>query len=62
MDVISDLAFPLPMTVISDMLGISEEDREQFRVWTTIIIGNTAHIQTLLSVLSEVTAFKVLST
>jgi cytochrome P450 len=31
MDVIRDFAYPLPVTVICEMLGIPEEDRDQFR-------------------------------
>lgn len=39
MDVIRDLAFPLPSTVIAEMLGVPSEDREQFRRWSSDIIG-----------------------
>jgi cytochrome P450 len=34
MDVIADLAFPLPFTVISEMLGMPEADRLQLRAWS----------------------------
>ena len=34
MDVISDLAFPLPATVIMEMLGLPVEDRAQFKKWS----------------------------
>ena len=34
MDIITDFAYPLPITVISEMLGIPAKDRSQFRVWT----------------------------
>jgi cytochrome P450 len=34
MDVIADLAFPLPFTVISEMLGMPEGDRDQLRAWS----------------------------
>jgi cytochrome P450 len=34
MDVISDLAFPLPATVIMEMLGLPIEDRAQFKKWS----------------------------
>lgn len=34
MDVIQDLAHPLPVIVIADMLGIPQPDREQFQYWS----------------------------
>jgi cytochrome P450 len=34
MDVIADLALPVPSTVICEMLGVPVEDRERFTVWT----------------------------
>lgn len=34
MDVIKDLAFPLPSRVIADMLGIPSGDRPQFKRWS----------------------------
>jgi cytochrome P450 len=38
MDLIADFAFPLPIIVISEMLGIPATDRQQFRAWTQAII------------------------
>ncbi|GCE21767.1 cytochrome P450 family protein [Dictyobacter kobayashii] len=38
MDLIADFAFPLPITVISEMLGIPTADRQQFRNWTQALI------------------------
>jgi cytochrome P450 len=34
MDVIRDLAYPLPTTVIAGMLGIPQADRDQFKRWS----------------------------
>ncbi len=34
MDLIAAFAYPMPVTVISDMLGIPREDRETIRGWT----------------------------
>ncbi len=34
MDMIDDLAYPLPVVVIAEMLGIPAEDRAQFRIWS----------------------------
>lgn len=34
MDVISDLAYPLPVRVNCEMLGVAAEDQDQFRSWT----------------------------
>ena len=38
MDVIADLAYPLPVTVICDMLGVPVGDHEQMRDWSSDII------------------------
>lgn len=40
MDVIDDLAGPLPTTIIAEMLGIPSEDREKFKLWTNQLIGS----------------------
>ncbi len=34
MDVIEDFAYPLPVTVITEMLGIPESDRDSFKHWS----------------------------
>ena len=34
MEIVEDLAFPLPVTVISEMLGVPMDDHEQLRAWT----------------------------
>ncbi|HXR64856.1 MAG TPA: cytochrome P450 [Ktedonobacteraceae bacterium] len=39
MDLIADFAFPLPFTVITDMLGIPAEERQPFRVWTQDLLA-----------------------
>ena len=40
MDLVRDLSTPLPVTVISELLGVEPERREQFKHWSdTIVIG-----------------------
>jgi len=39
MDVIDDLAYPLPVTVIAEMLGVSAADREQFKAWSDMVVA-----------------------
>ncbi|KKO52548.1 cytochrome P450 family protein [Paenibacillus sp. DMB20] len=39
MNLIDDYAFPLPIIVISEILGVPHEDRDKFRVWSNSIIG-----------------------
>jgi cytochrome P450 len=34
MDVIHDLAYPLPVTVIAELLGVPAEDRDRFKRWS----------------------------
>ena len=38
MDIIQDLAYPLPVIVIAEMLGIPPQDRDQFKLWSDEIV------------------------
>lgn len=42
MDLINDLAYPLPVTVIAELLGIPSADRDTFSRWADELIGATA--------------------
>ena len=39
MDLIDDYAFPLPIIVIADLLGLPAQDRERLRAWSNAFIG-----------------------
>jgi cytochrome P450 family 109 len=42
MDLIDDLAYPLPVTIIAELLGVPIEDRDLFRGWADSIVSSTA--------------------
>jgi cytochrome P450 len=37
MDLMADLAYPLPVTVIAEMLGIPRDDQDQFHEWSNAL-------------------------
>jgi cytochrome P450 len=42
MDLVADFAYPLPINVISDMLGVPAGERDQLRAWSEAIAGGAA--------------------
>ena len=41
MDLINDLAYPLPVTVIAELLGIQAQDQDTFKKWADDLLGST---------------------
>ena len=43
-DFVEDIAVPLPLILIAEMIGIKREDRERFHRWSDAMIGSTGNM------------------
>lgn len=51
MDLIDDYAFPLPITVIAELLGVPAEDRYKFREWSDAAVSGNMTQEYMQSIL-----------
>ena len=62
-DLIRDFAFPLPVIVIAEMLGVPPEDREQFNEWSNVValtvdpLLNPAQVRQVRQTVEEMFAY-----
>ncbi|WP_232667217.1 cytochrome P450 family protein [Pseudonocardia sp. TRM90224] len=53
-DLVASYGYPLPMTVITELLGVPVQDRENFRRWSSVIVN--ASVQTAETFISSATS------
>jgi cytochrome P450 family 142 subfamily A polypeptide 1 len=56
-DLVRDVAVPLPLFIIAEMLGIRREDYERFHDWTTRLIGAAGHADDPVKMADSIAAF-----
>ncbi len=57
MDLIDQFAFPLPVIVISEMLGVPSSEREKFRVWSNALTETAGNPEAFRQTQGELMAF-----
>ncbi|MBB5915112.1 cytochrome P450 [Nocardia transvalensis] len=43
-DLLDSFAFPLPIAVICELLGVPDDDKDDFRSWTAVIVDDSAPV------------------
>jgi cytochrome P450 len=56
-DLIDAFAFPLPILIITEMLGIPAEDRAKFREWSNALLDGAGNPETFQQVREKIFAF-----
>ncbi len=56
-DLIDAFAFPLPIIVITEMLGVPTEDREHFREWSNALLDGAGNPETFQRIREQMFAF-----
>lgn len=44
-DMLDAYAFPLPIAVICELLGVPDDDKDDFRAWTAVVVDDSAPIE-----------------
>ncbi|WP_218581870.1 cytochrome P450 family protein [Nocardia cyriacigeorgica] len=44
-DLLDSYAFPLPIAVICELLGVPDDDKDDFRSWTAVLVNESAPIE-----------------
>ncbi|MBN3526552.1 cytochrome P450 family protein [Paenibacillus apiarius] len=57
MELIRDYAYPLPLIVICDMLGLPNEERDQFRTWSHAMVSAFNYPEKYKQITSEIDEF-----
>ncbi|MCE5172734.1 cytochrome P450 [Paenibacillus profundus] len=57
MELIRDYAYPLPIIVICDMLGLPNEERDQFRTWSHAMVSAFNYPERYQQITSEIDQF-----
>lgn len=61
MDLVHDFSFPLPATVIAEMLGIPAKDRDRFKGWSHAMVSVLEPSPHVLNVAKTLSAYKELT-
>ncbi|GIF26702.1 cytochrome P450 [Actinoplanes tereljensis] len=56
-DVLAELAFPIPIAVIAEMLGVPESDRETFAEWSHVMVAGAARREELPEAQANLVAY-----
>jgi cytochrome P450 len=56
-DLIDAFAFPLPIQVICELIGVPDGDRDSFRTWSTVIVGGSAEPERVPAALESMAGY-----
>ncbi len=57
-DLVADFSFPLPATVIAEMLGVPAQDRDRFKGWSHALVGVLEPNPRVMNVAKTIHAYK----